>query len=299
VAREAGEDEGARSAPRELEFADASPPVPWPARGGAAVGAALTAGWIAWLGYAPAGIPPAGYGLIAAVAVLALPRAAWLAVVVGLGALAAASHAGGAALVLVGVLVLPMVLLPRRGAAWPLPAGAVALGLMGLGGAWPAVAARIGASFWRRAALGAVGLVWLAAAGQLAGRDLYLRRPPGALSPGAWTGSLRVAIDHVVPALSGAGVLAAALVWAVAAGVLPWLARGRSLPIDGAIVAAWSASLVSATTAAVTLGGAERAAVGGPAVLGPVVGGAVALAPAVLAARRPTSREVGIEAQLP
>jgi hypothetical protein len=293
-------DDDDRPAPRELEFADAPAPiVPWPARGCAAAGAALTAGWIAWLGYAPTGIPPAGYGLIAAGAVLALPRAGWLATITGLSALAAASHATAAALVLVPVLLLPAVFLVRRGAAWPVPAGAVALGLLGLGGAWPAVAARVGGSFWRRAALAGAGIAWLAAAGQLAGRDLYLRRPRGAPAPGDWTGSFKVAIDHVVPAVSGTGVLAAALVWALAAGVLPWLARGRSLAVDGAIVAAWSASLVSATAVAVALGGAERTAAGGPAVLGAVVGGAVALAPAMLAARRRTRHEGGIDAQLP
>ena len=76
--------------------------------------------------------------------------------------LVAQEHAGGALLLVAGALV-PVVLSPRDGPAWPLSAGAPALGAIGLACAWPGVAGLTG-PIWRRAMLGATGWIWLALA---------------------------------------------------------------------------------------------------------------------------------------
>src|SRR6202012_5844640 len=70
-----------------------------------------------------------------------------------------------------------------------LPFGATILGVVGLAGAWPALAGRTA---------GGAGLLWLAQAAALSHRDLY------------WRGG---SLTHVI----GSGGLVAALVWAVAA----------------------------------------------------------------------------------
>ncbi|HWF53373.1 MAG TPA: serine/threonine-protein kinase [Solirubrobacteraceae bacterium] len=293
------EPELARSVP-DVRFVDAPPQtIPWPARATATAGAAGTAAWLASVQLLPTGVPPAAYALLAALAVLVFPRAGWIGLAITLAGLCAGGHRAGAALVIGPLLLLPAALLPRRGRAWSLPAGAVALGLVGLGGAWPAVAARSARSLWRRAVLGACGFVWLAAAGQLAGSNTFLRRAASAPAPRTWTASLTVAVRHVVPVLTAPGVLAGALVWGLAAVVLPWLTRGGTLALEAVLVTIWSGSLVSATAVAVALGGADRAPAGTVAVVGAVAGGLVALLPALLRARRVAAEHGGIDAQFP
>src|SRR5581483_5899222 len=91
-------------------------------------------------------------------------------------------HREGAAIVLALAALAPPLLLPRSGLSWPVCVGAPVLGFAGLAGAWPAIAARAG-SFRRRAALGAIGWLWLVLAAPIAGRDLYVRRPAGTPPP--------------------------------------------------------------------------------------------------------------------
>jgi hypothetical protein len=177
-------------------------------------------------------------------------------------------------------LALPVLLLIPRPTAWPLAAAAPALGLIGLAGAWPALAARAG-SVWRRAALGAVGWVWLLVAAPIADRVLYLPQPPGTPPPAQWSGSVSGAIHHVLtPALSS-GALAPVVVWALAAAVLPWLALGRSLALDFVRVVIWAAVLVSATSASISAVHSSDAVHAAPsAVIGAIVAGIVVLVPA-------------------
>jgi hypothetical protein len=205
------------------------------ARAAAALCAAgLAAAALAWL--APAAdfdVAPAAGAAGAAVAVLLAPRLGWIAM-----ACALAAWAGGPTALVLGLAAVPTVVLLRRaGTLWSLPAGAPLLGLAGLAGAWPALAAQVPRP-WQRAALGALGGWWLALAEVLTGDPQALGAPPG------------TALDttHLDPLLTS-GALALAALWAVAALALPVLVRGRVLAADVVGATAWAATLGSATQA--------------------------------------------------
>jgi eukaryotic-like serine/threonine-protein kinase len=192
---------------------------------------------------------------------------------------------GGAMMIfLLGLIPVPF--LPRDGTAWPLAVGAPALGLIGLGGAWPALAARAG-GVWRRGALGALGWVWLALAGAISGSGLYLKQPAGIAPLPIWSGSLHQTVQLMLQPIASAGVLAAAPVWALASMTLPWLVRGRSLALDFVLVCTWAAAVVGATTASIALvhPGASLLP-SGTAIAGALAGGLIALAPTVRRAAR-------------
>jgi eukaryotic-like serine/threonine-protein kinase len=205
------------------------------ARVAAAVGAgALAAAALAWL--TPAGgfdVAPAAGAAGAALAVLLAPRLGWIAM-----ACALAAWAGGPTALVVALAAVPTVVLLRRaGTLWSVPAGAPLMGLAGLAGAWPALAAQATRP-WQRAALGALGGWWLALAEVLTGDRLALGAPPGA------------ALDakHLDPLLTS-GALALVGLWAVAALALPVVVRGRVLAADVVGATAWAAALGSATQA--------------------------------------------------
>jgi eukaryotic-like serine/threonine-protein kinase len=197
-------------------------------------------------------------------------------------------------------LALPVALLPRRATLWPVGTGAPALGLLplaGLAGAWPALAGRAGTP-WRRAALGAIGWGWLLLAAPLAHRTLYLAN--GA-PPSGWGLTAQTTVDQVLRPLTSAAVLAPALVWAVAAAVLPWLVRGRNLTFDLIRVVVWSSMLISATSVLISRGHGGGASLAAPpgAVLGAVAAALVALAGPAVARRRGRIRLGGPPARLP
>jgi serine/threonine protein kinase len=288
---------------REPEVAREGAPIgagtdEWLAR---ALAAGATAGLAAWLCshvLSPPPFGPTAVAVLAGAVTLVLPRAGWLALSVIFCLAAALGHQVGAALVVLIGALLPVVLLPRRGSTWPLAAGAPALGLIGLAGAWPALAARAGTS-WRRAALGLTGWVWLLIAAPLADRVLYLSPLPGTPPPHLWTGSLHEAAHHVLWPLVNAGALAPAPVWALAAALLPGMVRGRSLAGDALRVTAWSGALLLATTLALGLThGARSLGTPGSAVLGAAAGAAVALAPTAVkiwrGARQSASPRAGL-----
>jgi hypothetical protein len=213
----------------------ARPRVPPRARVVAALAAAgLAAAALQWL--APSGtvdVSPAAGAAGAAVAVLVLPRIGWLAMAAGL-----AAWSGGSAAALIAFAAAPTVVLMRRtGALWSAPAGAPLLGLAGLAGAWPTLAAQA-ARPWERAALGALGWWWLALAEVLTGDRLGLGAPPGATLAGPHIG-----------ALVTSGALGMAALWAGAAVLLPLLVRGRTLAADVVGASAWAAGLGSASQA--------------------------------------------------
>ena len=139
--------------------------------------------------------------------------------------------------------------LPRDGAIWALPVLAPVLALVGCTLAWPAIAgqARSGA---HRAALGALGVWWIALAEPLARRTLLLGDVPGAPGRHVWEGSSGSALDGIVGGAIGHGVPLIALVWAIAAWSLPLLVRGWNLAIDLVLVTGWAAGLAAATLAA-------------------------------------------------
>jgi serine/threonine protein kinase len=262
------------SEPRHGDEPESSPtPVPWPQRGLAAAAAAGSVGWLCIHLLTSSPLAPVAAALLAAAAVLLLPRLGWIAAVAVLATLAVSDGRSAGGLGLMLVVGGTAILLVRSGRLWPLPAGAVLLGLVGLGGAWPAVVGRSGARWWQRAGLAAAGSVWLAGAGALAGHTLYARFVD-LPRPTVWAGSPPLALHDVLLALLGSGLPEAALVWAVAAVVLPWLVRGRAPFLDIALTAVWAAATVSGTAAA----GAQSIR---GAVLGALAGALIALRPAV------------------
>jgi eukaryotic-like serine/threonine-protein kinase len=195
---------------------------------------ALAAAAVAWLTpRAGAEVSPAAAGAAAALAVLLLPRVGWIAMVAAL-----AAWSSGPTAAVVGLGAAPTVLLLRRsGALWSLSAGAPLLGVVGLAGAWPALAGQA-LRPWHRAALGALGCWWLMLAEVLSGKRLALGAPPDATLAGT----------HLMPLLTS-GVLAVAALWAAAAVLLPLLVRGRALAADVVGATTWAAGLGSATQA--------------------------------------------------
>ncbi len=179
---------------------------------------------------------------------LALPRAIWLAALVGLIGWEVAAGRAGVALLALAALVPVLVLgVERRrlGIGWLAALLAPLLGLVGLAGAFPALAGQ--ATRWReRALLGALGYWWLALAEPLLARHLWLG--PAAQTPprGAWEGAIGLTATHVIGPLLTLGLLLGALLWAAAAVVLPWLVRGRSALADLAGAVLWSVGVLLA-----------------------------------------------------
>jgi hypothetical protein len=249
---------------------DPEPRPAWPERG---VGAATAAGLMLWLAtnpLAPAPIAPVALALIAAIAVLVAPRIGWL----GLLALTAGIAAGQdhIALALIATLTgaLPITLLPRSAVMWPLPAAAPALAAIGLAGAWPALAARASSSY-RRAALGALGYVYVAIIGDSV-------RLPGRVPAATWISSPYDALHHLLLPILTTGALLPALVWAVAAVLLPRIATSGHAALDVASTLTWAVLTVSLT------GALAQSSTPPPMVLGLLAGAAVTVAPTALAA---------------
>ena len=243
------------------------------------------AAWLAGSVLAPGSVHPAIAAVLAAVAVAALPRIGWLALIAAAGgALAAQGRPGAVPLVVLAGVTAPL-LLPLQPARWPLAALAPALGAIGLAGAWPALAGRA-ASAWQRAALGAAGWIVLVAAEALATTNLYVRLPHAVAARSVWTPSLYDSLHQVLLPLASTGVLAPALAWGFAAVVLPWITAFRSLPVKLVLVTVWTAATVSAVTTALHAAHAGALVKPDVAVLGAVAAGLVALAPSIPAAIR-------------
>jgi serine/threonine protein kinase len=258
----------------------------WVGRGLAALAAAATAGWLAIVPLSPSPAPAFALAALAGGLTLLLPRIGWLAIGVAACALAVAQDHPGIALLIAAAVLVPVLAMIRRPTAWPLAAGAPALGLLGLAGAWPALAGRAG-TIWQRAALGFSGWIWLVLAAPLANRILYLPQIPGAHPLSAWAASPYDTIHHALTPIVTSGVLAPAPIWALAAAILPWLVRCRSLALDTIRAVVWSATLVSATGVAVAAAHGSAGLRAAPtATAGAVVGAAVALTPSAFAAWR-------------
>jgi hypothetical protein len=212
-----------------------------------------------------------------------MPRVVWLALAVALAVwLAAGGRPGAALLVLVALLPIAALPIGRRDrpgtGGWLLCALAPALGLIGLAAAFPAIAGQ--AARWRmRAALGALGYWWLVLAEPLAGRQMWLGPLAGTPARAAWEGSLSSAATHVVWPLLSVSALLGALLWALAAALLPLLVRGGGAALDVVAVTVWTALVVLVTSrldGSLATAGAAAAPRG--LVLGAVLGGAFAVA---------------------
>ena len=194
---------------------------------------------------------------------MSVPRAVWLLATAALVVWQSAAGRPGVAL-LVLAAAAPL-LIPSRTSPLALTAAlAPALGTVGLAGVYPAVAGQ--AAAWRdRVALGALGYWWLCLAEPLLARRLWLGPPAGlrataaaanagvatavAANTGAipaWEGSLDGAFNHVLVPLLSTGVLLGALLWALAALLLPWLVRGRHAALDLVAATVWTAALLAA-----------------------------------------------------
>ncbi len=267
------------------------------ARAAHAAAGGLLAGWVAAhvLGHAP--LAPAATALTAAGLLLLVPRLGFLLTVGALALLAVVQGHAGDALVIVFGAALAIALAPRGRPPWAISVGAPLLGVIGLAGAWPALAARWGTARGR-AVLGATGWLWIALASSLTGHALYVQvsgGPPHSL----WSGSPYEALHHVLGALLSSGALAPAPVWALGAAVLPLLVRRRSLALDLLSVAAWAAALVLFTGLAISvLHFSAAPATVHSALLGAIAASAAAIAPTALAAAR-TARRGHTELEVP
>jgi eukaryotic-like serine/threonine-protein kinase len=211
-----------------------------------------------------------------------LPRALLAGCVLAAAVWLLMSARPGVALLLL-VAAVPLLLLgPRPGIGWTAAAFAPLLGLAGLAGAYPALAGQ--PSRWSaRATLGALGYWWLILAGPLladgaSGGRLWLAAPAGLPARAVWEGSLARSATHVIgPALS-TGVLFGAILWAAGAAVLPWIVRGRGAILDTLAAVLWSVALLAA--APYFDAGLSAASVAHPrgAVVGAILGAAIAIA---------------------
>lgn len=177
---------------------------------------------------------------------VALPRLIWIGCLLALAAWQAAAGRLGVSVLLLAAGA-PLLVMPRRsGPGWLVAGLAPVLGLAGLAGAFPAIAAQR-ASWLARSALAILGFWWLALAESLLDKRLWLGPPNGLPPRGAWESSLSSAATHVVAATLTPELLIGAVVWALAAAVLPWLVRGHSAALDVIMALVWTTALLAAT----------------------------------------------------
>ncbi len=222
-------------------------------------------------------VSPAAAAGVVAIAVALLPRIGWLLSATALVAWLAATGRDGLALVVAAGAVPVPLLLARAGTWWSLPALAPLLGAVGLGPLY-IVLAGAGRTAWRRAALGALGFLWLALAEEALQRTLLFGAPDGSMRLRAWDGSISHAAEHALWPLVTTPALFPAVAWAALAAVLPLLVTGRSLTLDLLGAFLWAAGLVAAHVGIATLvGGDQPRGLAAGAVLAVVVAvGAVA-----------------------
>lgn len=272
---------------------------PWRARALAGVAASLATAWLSPRVLSPDPIAPAAAATLVGLLVVALPRLGWITALALMAIAATAQGHAGAAFVVVACALVPMLLLLRRGAAWPLSAAALALAQVGLAGAWPALAGQALSTAWRRAVVGLTGWIWVILASPIAGAGLYTGLPPGVQRSHLWAASLSTTFRAVLVPIVRSGALMGAPVWALAAAILPLIVGMRSLSVKFVLSVVWAAVTVSLVQVAIGLvdrGGAAteiRTAAAGAA-----VGVIVALGPSVLGSLRAALQPRGSEGEL-
>jgi hypothetical protein len=186
-------------------------------------------------------------GTAVAIAVMLLPRIAWIATAVAAAVWFVLPETGlnGAALMLATCTAVTVLLLPRAGLLWSVPALAPLLGAIGLGPLYVVIAG-FGSTMWRRAGLAAAGFLWLAVAEIASGRTLLFGAPDGSTHHNEWERSFHAAADHALSPLVTTPALLPAAAWVALAVVLPLVVRGRSLTLDLLGVIVWTAGLLAA-----------------------------------------------------
>jgi hypothetical protein len=213
-----------------------------------AAGAAAGGLAVAALTYPHAAPPvaPLLAGTAVAIAVMLLPRIAWIATAVAICVWFVLPENGlnGAALV-VFLCALPVpLLLPRAGLLWSVPILAPLLGAAGLAPLY-VIAAGFARTAWRRAGLAATGFLWLVV-GEIAVGHTLLFGPAGGSTPHKeWEHSLSAAWNHVFTPLLTTPTVVPAVAWVGLAVLLPVFVRGRSLTLDLLGAIAWTAALVA------------------------------------------------------
>jgi eukaryotic-like serine/threonine-protein kinase len=226
--------------------------------------------------------PPAAARSIVQAESWGLPRLVWLAGALVLSVWQTAAGRPGVGLLALAALA-PLILLPvgrqAQGGSggWLLCALAPLLGVIGLAGAFPAIAGQ--ARRWRmRAAFAAVGYWWLTLAEPLLAHRLWLGPATNTPPRDVWEGSLNATAVHVIGPLLSLGVLLGAASWALGAVLLALIVRGRNAAVDVIAVSVWSAALAVATPLLVSSAQGHAVQVNPRgAVLGAVLGGAVAV----------------------
>lgn len=215
----------------------------------AAAGAAgLTFGVLQFLA-PPVLVEPVQAALVAAVVTGLLPRLGWLATAITLmvwlaGPLGARE---GMAVVLAAALAPAVLLLSRAPALWSVPTVAPALAALGAGPGYAAVAGQ--ASTWaRRAALGALGFLWVGLAEAAIRHPLLFGLAEGQQERERWMHDGWRALMHGVFPLLESPLLLCAAAWAAFAAVLPLFVRGQRLAVDLMGAALWATGLAAAVT---------------------------------------------------
>ncbi len=201
-------------------------------------------------------LAPASFGLLAAAAALLFPRVGAAAVVLAFTGLAVSQGHTGDGLLLAAVALPPLMLLWFKGEVLALPALAPLLALIGLAGAFPAIAGRRSFTWYQRAVLGATGFVWTLYASTLAQQALYwwpahvsgreaqaamVGHAAGTPPPlDSWIGSAHATYYVLISPLIHSPGLAGAAVWAAAAAVLPLIQTRRWPLLDLVSTLIWS-----------------------------------------------------------
>jgi hypothetical protein len=239
----------------------------------------------------PTTFQPAAAAGIAALCVFLLPRLGWIATVLALcGWLASpvVARDGIALVLLAACLPIPFVL-PRAPAAWTLPAAAPLLAMAGAGPAYAAVAGQA-ASWGRRAALGALGYLWIALAEAAVRSPLLFGLADGQRARSYWLHDGWRAFAYGVAPVFATPTALTAVAFAVFAALLPVLVRGVRLAADLLAAGVWAAGLYAAVD------GVARVAGPGAHARGVAAGaaGAAAIAVAAAAVRR-SAQEAAVE----
>lgn len=252
----------------------------------AALGAAaLTLGVLQLL--APTAlVPPVQAALVAGALTGLLPRLGWLATAITLAAWLAGPLGAreGMAVVLVAAVAPSPLLLFRAPALWSVPTLAPALAAAGAGPGFAAVAGQ--ASTWgRRAALGAIGFLWVGLAEAAIRHPLLFGLADGQQERGRWMHDGWRALAHGVFPLLESPFLLCAAAWAAFAALLPVFVRGARLAADVMGAALWATGLAAAVTGIARLGDPGSHPRG--ALVGAAAAGLIAVACAGLRRGRP------------